>query len=157
MYDVFPALAAHRNGQTVERSLPLEALYTGYRQNVMASDEVLSWTVVPRPQAGEWLGAYKVSKRTEDDISAICLVVQLHLQSQGQTAPRIQQTRIGAGGVAATPVRARRTEAALHGQAWTVDTVQRAQTTLQAEFQPISDLRASGDYRRHVREVGRAS
>ena len=138
-------LMAWRRGRIVHRELPLENLYTGYRQNLMAPDEVLCWIKVPRPTPHEWLGAYKVSKRVEDDISAICLVVQL--QRQGQ---RITQASIGVGGVAATPVRAVRTEAALRGQLWTPDTVQQAQAVLRQEFDPISDMRASSGYRREV-------
>jgi xanthine dehydrogenase small subunit len=138
-------LMAWRRHRIVHRELPLENLYTGYRQNLMAPDEVLCWIKVPRPTPHEWLGAYKVSKRVEDDISAICLVVQL--QRQGQ---RITQASIGVGGVAATPVRAVRTEAALLGQRWTPDTVQKAQAVLRQEFDPISDMRASSAYRREV-------
>ncbi|MGE8397697.1 MAG: xanthine dehydrogenase small subunit, partial [Comamonas sp.] len=55
-----------------------------------------------------------------------------------------------AGGVAATPARAVQTEAALLGQPWNAAAVQTAQAALQAEFTPISDMRASGDYRQHV-------
>ncbi|MFM7024674.1 MAG: xanthine dehydrogenase small subunit [Limnohabitans sp.] len=143
-------LMAWRQGRTVHRHVPLEDLYTGYRQNVMAPDEVLAWIVVPRPQAGEWLGVWKVSKRMEDDISAVCLAVQLHLQTDGQPEPRIQQVRIGAGGVASTPVRASQTEARLYSQTWNTDTLLQAQATLQDEFHPISDLRASSRYRRQV-------
>lgn len=143
-------LMAWRRGRAVHRHVPLEDFYTGYRQNVMAPDEVLAWTVVPRPRAGEWLGAYKVSKRQEDDISAVCLVVQLHLEADTPTAPRIRAVRIGAGGVAPTPARARQTEARLTGQAWHADTLQQAQAALQGEFTPMSDLRASSGYRRAV-------
>ncbi|MFT4242095.1 MAG: xanthine dehydrogenase small subunit, partial [Acidovorax sp.] len=57
---------------------------------------------------------------------------------------------LGAGGVAATPARARQTEAALTGQPWSEHTVERAAQALQAEFSPISDMRASGAYRRTV-------
>jgi len=127
------------------RELPLESLYTGYRQNVMAADEILSRVIVPQPAPGEFLRVYKVSKRLEDDISAVCLAVQLHLK-EGQ----VVQASIGVGGVAATPVRARQTEAALRHQPWTTATVEAAMTTLRAEFQPISDMRASSDYRRTV-------
>jgi len=141
-------LMAWRRGRQVHRHVPLEALYTGYRQNVMAPDEVLAWIVVPRPSPGEWLGAYKISKRQEDDISAVCLVLQMQLSQE--TPPRIEQVCIGAGGVAATPVRAHQTEAQLRDHAWTADTLAQAQTTLQNEFNPISDLRASGEYRRRV-------
>ena len=138
-------LVAWRKGLIVHRHIPLDHFYTGYRQSVLAADEVLCWIKVPRPTPHEWLGAYKVSKRVEDDISAICLVVQL--QRQGQ---RITQASIGVGGVAATPVRAVRTEAALRGQRWTPDTLQQAQAVLRQEFDPISDMRASSAYRREV-------
>ena len=128
-----------------ERQLPLEDLYTGYRQNVMAADELLVRIVVPRPSAHEQLRAYKISKRFDDDISAVCLVLNLDIADR-----TVQRASIGAGGVAATPTRARQTEAALTGQPWTEATAQRAAAVLQAEFSPISDMRASGTYRRQV-------
>lgn len=128
-----------------ERALPLEALYTGYRQNVMAADELLVRIVVPKPAPSEQIKAYKISKRFDDDISAVCLVLKLDIADG-----TVQRASIGAGGVAATPVRAQQTEAALQGQPWTEATVQQAMRVLQAEFSPISDMRASGDYRRTV-------
>lgn len=128
-----------------ERQLPLEDLYTGYRQNVMAADELLVRIVVPRPTPQEQLRAYKISKRFDDDISAVCLVLNLDIVDG-----TVQRASIGAGGVAATPARARQTEAALAGQPWTEATAQRAAAVLQAEFSPISDMRASGAYRRQV-------
>jgi len=127
------------------RELPLEALYTGYRQNVMASDELLTQIIVPKPEPGEFLRVYKISKRQEDDISAVCLALQLRLRDGVVT-----HASIGVGGVAATPVRAVQTEATLTGQAWTATTVEAAAATLRQEFQPISDMRASSDYRRQV-------
>ena len=127
------------------REMPLEALYTGYRQTCMAADEVLAYIKVPRPQRGERTRVYKISKRTEDDISAVCLAIQLHIQRGVVT-----RASLGAGGVAATPARARATEAALRGQPWNEATVRAAMATLRAEFSPISDMRASGDYRRQV-------
>ena len=148
------------------REMPVEQLYTGYRQNVMAPDEVLAWIKVPRPgrssgQAdlapsphggeggGEGLPAtlkvYKISKRFDDDISAVCLAINLQIENGAVT-----RASIGAGGVAATPVRAVQTESALTGQPWTAATVQRAIATLRAEFSPISDMRASSNYRREV-------
>jgi xanthine dehydrogenase small subunit len=91
------------------------------------------------------LGAYKVSKRQEDDISAVCLAVQLHVD-----VGRIRAVRIGAGGVAATPARAVKTEAALIDQPWNEATLQAAQIAISQEFSPLSDLRASADYRRQI-------
>jgi len=127
------------------REMPLEALYTGYRQNCMAGDEVLAYIKVPRPQRGELARVYKISKRTEDDISAVCLALQLHIQGG-----KVTRASIGAGGVAATPARAHTTQAALRGQPWNEITVRAAIDTLRAEFSPISDMRASGDYRRQL-------
>ena len=128
-----------------ERTLALEDLYTGYRQNAMAPDELLVHILVPRPADTERLAVYKVSKRFDDDISAVCLALNLDI-----AGGVVQRARIGAGGVAATPARARQAEAALQGQPWTEATVQRAALALQAEFSPISDMRASGAYRSAV-------
>jgi xanthine dehydrogenase small subunit len=128
-----------------QRELPLDALYTGYRKNVMASDEVLAYVRVPRPQADDHMQVYKVSKRFEDDISAVCLAVNLQVEG-GQ----ITHASIGAGGVAATPLRAVQTEATLVHQPWTQETVAKAMDVLKAEFAPISDMRASAAYRREV-------
>ena len=136
--------------QRGHREMPLEALYTGYRKNVLAPDEVLAWIKVPRPGAGggkrqELLRVYKISKRYDDDISAVCLAVNLQIDKG-----IVSNASIGAGGVAATPVRAVQTEAALTGQPWTPQAVQQAITTLRAEFSPISDMRASSAYRSEV-------
>jgi xanthine dehydrogenase small subunit len=127
------------------REMPLENFYTGYRQNLLAEDEVVAWIKVPKPVAGEQLQIYKVSKRFEDDISAVCLGVALHVVDGTVT-----QVRIGAGGVAATPVRALKTEAALRGKAWTQAAVAQAQQVIGQEFTPLSDMRASAAYRREV-------
>ena len=131
--------------QRGHREMRLEDFYTGYRKNVLAADEVLAWIKVPKPVPGEFQRVYKISKRFDDDISAVCLALNMQVKN-GQ----ITCISIGAGGVAATPVRALKTEAALRGQSWTLATVQRAQGTLKAEFQPISDMRASAAYRTHV-------
>jgi xanthine dehydrogenase small subunit len=75
-----------------ERELPLEDFYTGYRQSLLATDEVLARIGVPAPAEGEFLRAYKISKRYDDDISAVCLVVNLQLQDG-----IVRTARIGAG------------------------------------------------------------
>jgi xanthine dehydrogenase small subunit len=127
------------------RELRLEDLYTGYRTNVMKPDELLCWIKVPRPGDSEFLRVYKISKRFDDDISAVCLALRMTLADG-----KVSSMSIGAGGVAATPVRALQTETALLGQAWSADTVMAAVATLRAEFQPISDMRASAAYRQTV-------
>ncbi|MDP2681134.1 MAG: xanthine dehydrogenase small subunit [Rhodoferax sp.] len=148
--DSMPLLIALRTSVVLmslrgQRELLLEDLYTGYRKNVMTADEVLAFVRVPLPQTDELLRVYKISKRCEDDISAVCLGVKLQVQDG-----RVAEASIGIGGVAATPVRARQTEATLTGQAWTQDTVNTAKACLRSEFQPISDMRASAAYRIQV-------
>lgn len=108
--------------------------------------------MAPSPLWGEGWGegperlrVYKISKRYDDDISAVCLAINLRIDNN-----KVVSASIGAGGVAATPVRAVKTEAALTGQPWTQATVQHAITTLRAEFSPISDMRASAAYRSQV-------
>lgn len=128
-----------------ERRLPLQEFYTGYRKNLMAADEVLACIEVPRPVPDEHLRVYKISKRQDDDISAVCLALNLQVQNGC-----ISSARIGAGGVAAAPVRAPKTEAALTGQPWVRATFEAAAQVLQAEFSPISDMRASAAYRSSV-------
>ena len=127
------------------RSLPLEDFYTGYRQTALAADEVVVRLDVPLPAPDEFLRAYKISKRYDDDISAVCLAIRMH--RQGQTVTGV---RIGAGGVAATPARAHQAEAVLEGQAWNEAAAEAAATALRTQFRPISDMRASAAYRREV-------
>jgi xanthine dehydrogenase small subunit len=128
-----------------ERELPLEDFFVGYRKNVLAADEVLAWIKVPKAMPGEFSRAYKISKRFEDDISAVCLALQLQIEDG-----HVQHASMGVGGVAATPMRARQTEAALAGKPWTQATVTQAMATLRQEFTPLSDLRASANYRVQV-------
>ena len=130
--------------------MPLENLYTGYRKNVMQADEVLAWIVVPKAMPfpknlGPACKVYKISKRFEDDISAVCLALDVRIDHGV-----VSHASIGVGGVAATPVRARSTEKVLLGKPWNAATVQEAMNELRNEFTPISDMRASSAYRREV-------
>jgi xanthine dehydrogenase small subunit len=135
-----------QNGKRIAyRELPLEDLYTGYRKNVMATDEVLAWIKVPKATVSETSRVYKISKRFEDDISAVCLAINVQI-SNGQ----VHSASLGVGGVAATPVRARKSEAALVGKPWTQATIHQAMHTLRSEFSPISDMRATAAYRSTV-------
>lgn len=139
-------LAKERDGRVVQREMPLEQLYTGYRQNCMTPDEVLALIRVPRPTLNEWVRVYKISKRQEDDISAVALAIRIERDEQGH----VTDASIGVGGVAATPVRAVRTESCLVNQPWNEVTLQAAQHSLHSEFTPISDMRASAEYRTWV-------
>jgi xanthine dehydrogenase small subunit len=138
-------LIRQKGTKMAHRELRLEDLYIGYRTNVMAPDEVLAWIKVPKATEREFSRVYKVSKRFEDDISAVCLA--LNLQFENGT---VRTASIGVGGVAATPVRAIKTEAALAGKTWAKATMDYAMQVLRAEFSPISDMRASSTYRTSV-------
>jgi xanthine dehydrogenase small subunit len=138
-------LSAWRHNKICHRELLLEDLYTGYRTSVLAADEVLTWIKVPNAARGEFQRVYKVSKRFEDDISAVCLSVNIVIDNGVVT-----HARIGAGGVAATPARARKTEASLRNKPWSKATATEAGLALREEFSPISDMRASAAYRSTV-------
>jgi xanthine dehydrogenase small subunit len=135
------------NGKKIEhREIALDQLYTGYRTNILKTDEVISWIKVPAAStSGQLMQAYKISKRQEDDISAVCMALEIKLENQ-----TIIKASMGLGGVAATPVRAHQTQAFLVGKQWSLETLQQASLCLQNEFQPISDMRASSQYRSHV-------
>ena len=143
-------------GQIHQRRLPLEDLYLGYRRTALAADELLTRVLVPgpvepmppgagTPPHGEWVRAYKVSKRFDQDITAVCVAMRLELR-HGVVAA----ARIGVGGMAAVPARARETEATLVGSAWDEAAAGRAARRLRAEFHPIDDMRATAQYRRDV-------
>jgi len=132
---------------TATRELPLSAFYLDYMKNALQPGEFLQAIRVPFPKAaqGEVFRAYKISKRRDSDISALC--AGLMLQLDGDT---IKAARLGWGGMAGTAKRAAATEATLVGQPWTEATLRRAQTALAQDFQPMSDLRATDGYRLKV-------
>jgi xanthine dehydrogenase small subunit len=88
---------------------------------------------------------YKISKRFDSDISAVCMGWSVTLQGE-----RIADVRIACGGMAATVRRAPQAEAALRGQPWNEATLRAAQRALALDYQPLSDLRASAAYRLQV-------
>jgi xanthine dehydrogenase small subunit len=95
--------------------------------------------------------SYKLAKRFDSDISAVCAAFALRFEPAASSAvPRIVDARIAFGGMAATPRRAAVAEAALAGQPWSEATVRAAMAALDADYAPLTDLRASADYRRRV-------
>ncbi len=124
-----------------EREVPLAEYFTGYRQSVKKPGELLRAVRIPLPLA-ENTAFYKISKRRFDDISSVAVAIAMRLD--GGT---VASVRIGLGGVAATPIRARATEDSLTGQPWTHETAAAAAATMAAEGTPIDDLRASARYR----------
>ena len=145
--DSMPALIAL--GATVTlasiagtRTLPLEALYIDYMSNLIAPDEVLTGVDIPLPVSSLQFRTYKVSKRFDSDISAVCAAFVFQFEADG-----IVNARMAFGGMAATPKRAAATEAALNGKHWTEATAREAMAALGTDYAPLSDMRASSEYR----------
>jgi xanthine dehydrogenase small subunit len=124
------------------RSLPLEEFFIAYGKQDRRPGEFVQSITVPRPAAGSRYRAYKISKRFDQDISAVMAAFQLRLDGD-----RVAEARLAFGGMAATPKRAAHAEAAIVGRPWTEATVEAGMAALSQDFQPISDMRASAGYR----------
>src|SRR5206468_7565440 len=140
-----------------ERTIPLEALYRAYRETTLGKGEFVRAVRVPlpcaphsseEPHASEerrLVATYKVSKRFDQDISAVCAGFAVALR-----AGSVTEARIAYGGMAAIPKRAFAAEAALQGKPWTLASVRGAARALRTDFKPIGDMRASAAYRGRV-------
>jgi xanthine dehydrogenase small subunit len=145
--DSMPALIAlgaqlelRRGSRT--RHLPLEDFYLGYQRRDLAPGEFITGVTVPARTEGMQVAGYKVSKRFDQDISAVCAVFALQLQ-----AGTVLAARLAFGGMAATPSRARMAEQRLIGASWDEAAVRGAVDALAQDFRPLTDLRASDQYR----------
>ncbi|HEY1954585.1 MAG TPA: xanthine dehydrogenase molybdopterin binding subunit [Polyangiaceae bacterium] len=128
-----------------ERRVPIDAFFTGYRKTVRARDEVVTEIFWPHPVAGveRRFETYKVSKRRELDISIVaCAFV---IDSRDGV---VERARLAYGGVAATPIRAKRAEAALAGTKLDEAAIARVLPILASEATPIDDVRSGKDFRR---------
>ena len=124
-----------------EREVALIDFFAGYRQTTLRPDELIKTIRVPTPVA-PIAAFHKIAKRRFDDISSVAVAYAIRL-----TDGVVESVRIGLGGVAATPIRARSTELALAGKPWTSDNVRAAAEVLAGEGTPLSDHRASAAYR----------
>ncbi|MGR2753375.1 xanthine dehydrogenase small subunit [Agromyces arachidis] len=145
--DAAPALLALESRLVLvsadgEREVALAEYFTGYRQTVRRRDELIRAVRIPLPSAN-LVAFHKVAKRRYDDISSVAVGFAVDLGDDGTVAA----ARIGLGGVAATPIRAHATEAALTGRRWDLDTIREAASVLGDEGTPMSDHRASAEYR----------
>lgn len=127
------------------RELPLDQFYVDYQKTALRRGELLVSIRIPRPHAAGHLRTYKVSKRFDQDISAVCGAYHLVLK-----ANEVQSIRIAYGGVAAIPKRALACEKRLVGRPWNEASIRSAMAALDRDFTPISDMRASAEYRRLV-------
>jgi xanthine dehydrogenase small subunit len=124
------------------RSMPLQDYFIAYGKQDRKPGEFLDSIRIPRPVAGQRDAAYKISKRRDEDISSVAVGISVTL-----TGNTITACRIAFGGMAATPKRAALAEAALLGQPWSDAAFEAAAQALAGDFTPLSDWRASADYR----------
>jgi xanthine dehydrogenase small subunit len=129
-------------GGEIEREMALEDLYLAYQKKDMAPHEFVVQVRVPLRAKHQQFRTYKLSKRFDSDISAVCAAFSF--TADGDT---LRDPRIAFGGMAATPKRAAKTEAVLAGAHWHEASAQAAMIALGEDFAPLSDMRASSAYR----------
>ncbi|HEV7817058.1 MAG TPA: xanthine dehydrogenase small subunit [Janthinobacterium sp.] len=129
-------------GSAGQRVLALEDFYLDYQKKDLRPGEFVEAVRVPLPQAGRVFRTYKLAKRFDQDISAVCAAFAFRIDGG-----IVGEARIAFGGMAAIPKRAARTEALLAGQPWDETTLAAAMAMLAQDYAPLSDLRASGAYR----------
>ena len=149
--DADVVLASQRNGAVATRTVKLADFFVAYRKTVLEPDEVVRAIVLPRnaPSAAgarRRMDSYKVSKRRELDISIAAGAFVIDTDA----ANVVVHARLGYGGVAATPVRAKKAEAFLLGKPWTEATMHAAQEVLATELTPIDDHRSGAAFRRDL-------
>jgi xanthine dehydrogenase small subunit len=130
-----------RQGSTV-REMALADLYLDYMKNALQAGEFIEAIEIPAREEAILLRCYKLSKRFDQDISAVCMAVAMRLDGD-----RVADIRIALGGMAAIPKRAALAEACLRGETWDETAVRNAMQQLEQDFAPLSDMRASASYR----------
>ena len=125
-----------------ERDVALDDFYIDYQVTDLQPGEFIESIRVPLPADGVVLHSHKLSKRFDQDISAVCTAYRLQLDGD-----RVAAFTMACGGMAATIKRATHCEAALAGAVWNEESISRAAAALAKDFSPIDDMRASADYR----------
>jgi xanthine dehydrogenase small subunit len=133
-----------RRGARVRR-MPLEDFYIDYMKNQLEPGEFVQALAIPLAVSSRQVRAYKISKRFDCDISALCAGFSIELDGDV-----VKTVRLAYGGMAATVRRAAGAEAALFGKPWSQEAVNAAKTALASDYQPLSDMRASAAYRLQV-------
>jgi len=127
------------------RRMPLDEFYLDYMKNRMEPGEFVQGLAVPLAVGSRHVRAYKISKRFDCDISALCAGFSIEIDGGV-----VRTARLAYGGMAATVKRGALAEAAIVGQPWTQTTVNAAKAALAEDFKPLSDMRASAAYRLQV-------
>jgi len=149
--DTLPVLVAlgaeiELTGPLGVRRIPVEEMLTGYRRTACKSDELITGVSIPRIPSDITVRAYKVSRRTDLDISTVSAAFRVRVDSDG----RVDDVILAFGGMAEKVRRARSTEDFLQGKPWTREIVDRAMAGLSEEFRPLRDVRGSESFRAAV-------
>ncbi|MAZ82929.1 MAG: xanthine dehydrogenase small subunit [Hoeflea sp.] len=128
------------------RTIPLEDFFIDYGKQDRAKGEFVESVTVPPVPEDAHFAVYKISKRRDEDISALCAAFLIELDSDSH----VTSARIAFGGMAATPKRATHVEDCLVGGRWGWTAVQAAQAELEKDYSPLTDWRASAEYRMRV-------
>jgi len=136
-------------GADGEREIPIDEFFVGPRETCLGPEEILTAVRIdPVPQEGR--GLFLKKTRVQRDLALSSIAAFLTMSADGQTC---REARIAAGSVAPVPLRLRKAEALLEGHEITSETLDRAMEQARDEIAPISDVRASADYRRHLTGV----
>lgn len=125
-----------------ERVMAMDQFYLGYQKKALAAGEYVAALRLPAAPAGQIFRTYKVSKRFDQDISAVAFAMAVQVKGG-----RIETARIAYGGMAAIPQRAMHAEIALVGSTLEAPALETARAALDQDFQPLTDMRASAAYR----------
>jgi len=128
------------------RTIPLENFFIEYGKQDLRRGEFVESVHIPVPAKSMQFNVYKVSKRRDEDISAVCGAFLVDISSNGM----VKSCRIAFGGMAGTPARAARVERAVVGKSWSRDLIDNAMPLFEQDYQPLSDWRASADYRMQI-------
>ena len=128
-----------------QRRIKLQDFYLDYMKKDLQPGEFIEAMHVPLPSSDWRISAHKIAKRHDSDISAVCAVLALKLD-----AAVVSEARFAFGGMAAIVKRSAAAEAAVIGQPWSEATAKAAAAALQKDFKPMTDMRASADYRLKV-------
>jgi xanthine dehydrogenase small subunit len=131
--------------QRGSREIPADEFFVDYRKTALAEDEILEAIRIPMPQPHTIYQAYKVSKRFDQDISAVIGAFALTIRDS-----TIEKARVAFGGMAATPARAYSSETFMEGAPWDLAIAMGGGAMIDTDFSPITDFRADADYRSRV-------
>ena len=133
------------NSSKGSRIIDLEDYFISYGKQDLRPGELVEQVLLPIPEKGRLFDTYKISKRIEQDISAVCGAFSIRMDNAF-----ISDARVAFGGMAETPKRAIGCEQTLLGKPWNDQTISAAMQALATDFTPITDMRASAGYRMRV-------